>query len=157
MLFLSAHPPFVLIHATLIRDCFLVENVRRMYIRTLPQQELQQLTGTMSPEVLEAMKGLVTAVLAGISEDDNGDAKKGGLENTIAGSGTNVNKIGPDTVTEQSGEALAQLCMWQLVVGFNLRELEVREEFSASLKNMLGEGGGDGESDAGGFGPGALE
>eukprot|EP00579_Thalassiosira_antarctica_P006101 CAMPEP_0201887658 /NCGR_PEP_ID=MMETSP0902-20130614/25512_1 /ASSEMBLY_ACC=CAM_ASM_000551 /TAXON_ID=420261 /ORGANISM="Thalassiosira antarctica, Strain CCMP982" /LENGTH=534 /DNA_ID=CAMNT_0048417665 /DNA_START=92 /DNA_END=1696 /DNA_ORIENTATION=+ len=140
------------------------EEIRKdllMYIRTLPQQELQQLTGTMSPEVLEAMKGLVTAVLAGISEDDNNeDAKKGGLENTIAGgsgSGTNVNKIGPDTVTEQSGEALAQLCMWQLVVGFNLRELEVREEFTASMKNMLGEGGGDGEGDAGGFGPGALE
>src|SRR6056300_525625 len=35
------------------------------YIRTLPQQELRELTGTMSPEVLEAMKGLVTAVLAG--------------------------------------------------------------------------------------------
>lgn len=131
-----------------------------MYIRTLPQQELRGLTGTMSPEVLEAMKGLVTAVLAGIGEDEEGGET--GLGD-IAGGGSNVNKIGPNTVTEQSGEALAQLCMWQLVVGFNLRELEVREEFRASMKNMLGEGGVDGssdeESDSGGvgFGPGALE
>ena len=87
------------------------------YIRTLPKQELSQLTGTMSPEVLEAMKGLVTAVLAGI----------GGNELEELAGLDDGSKIGPNTVTEQSGEALAQLCMWQLVVGFNLRELEVRE------------------------------
>jgi len=153
------------------------EEIRKdllMYIRTLPQQELQQLTGTMSPEVLEAMKGLVTAVLAGISEDDEeledilaaGSGSGGGGDGDAANNANN--KIGPNTVTEQSGEALAQLCMWQLVVGFNLRELEVREEFRASMTNMLGEGsmgGGvddDGRSDGGDeggvhFGPGALE
>ncbi|KAK1747857.1 DUF760 domain-containing protein [Skeletonema marinoi] len=97
------------------------------YIRTLPKQELSQLTGTMSPEVLEAMKGLVTAVLAGI----------GGNELEELADLDDGSKIGPNTVTEQSGEALAQLCMWQLVVGFNLRELEVREEFRASMK-MIG-------------------
>ncbi len=102
------------------------------YIRTLPKQELSQLTGTMSPEVLEAMKGLVTAVLAGISGNELEELAGAGAE-----AGTEENKIGPNTVTEQSGEALAQLCMWQLVVGFNLRELEVREEFRASMK-MIG-------------------
>jgi hypothetical protein len=38
------------------------------YIRPLPKEELQRLTGTMSPEVLEAMKGLVLAVLSGIGK-----------------------------------------------------------------------------------------
>lgn len=115
----------------------------------------------MSPEVLEAMKGLVTAVLAGIGEDEEGD---GAGDPSGGNGGENVNRIDPDTVTEQSGEALAQLCMWQLVVGFNLRELEVREEFRASMTNMLAEGGGGGDgdnkaSDGDGvqFGPGALE
>ena len=70
-----------------------------------------------------AMKGLVNVVMAGIGEG----------------------KIGPDTVTEQSGEAMAQLCMWQLVVGYNLRELEVREEMRATL---LG-GSNDGEDENG--------
>jgi len=141
------------------------EEIRKdllMYMRTLPQQELKQLTGTMSPEVLEAMKGLVTAVLAGIGDDENEEG--GGLENPLSAANAG-NKIGPNTVTEQSGEALAQLCMWQLVVGFNLRELEVREEFGASMSNMLGGevgsggGGGDTGDDDGGvqFGPGALE
>ncbi len=47
------------------------EEVRRdllAYIRPLPKVELQRLTGTMSPEVLEAMKGLVLAALCGIGE-----------------------------------------------------------------------------------------
>ena len=103
--------------------------------------------------MLEAMKGLVTAVLAGIGGDDGGAAGAAGAADGASG-------IGPDTVTEQSGEALAQLCMWQLVVGFNLRELEVREEFRASMTgDAPGGGGGAGGGDAGGveLGPGALE
>ena len=86
-----------------------------LYIRTLPAQELRSLTNTMSPEVLVCMKGLVQAVLGGIGDG----------------------KIGPDTVTEQSGEAMAQLCMWQLAVGYNLRELEVREQMKKNLQNIL--------------------
>jgi hypothetical protein len=88
-----------------------------LYIRTLPAQELRSLTNTMSPEVLVCMKGLVQAVLGGIGDG----------------------QIGPDTVTEQSGEAMAQLCMWQLAVGYNLRELEVREQMKKSLLNILDE------------------
>ena len=83
------------------------------YIRTLPQQELQSLTNTISKDVLVAMKGLVNVVLSGITDGEG--------------------EIGPDTVTEQTSESMAQLCMWQLVVGYNLRELEVREEMKNSL------------------------
>jgi hypothetical protein len=88
-----------------------------LYIRTLPAQELKSLTNTMSQDVLVCMKGLVQAVLAGIGDG----------------------QIGPDTVTEQSGEAMAQLCMWQLAVGYNLRELEVREEMKKNLQMILGD------------------
>jgi hypothetical protein len=65
----------------------------------------------MSDDILGAMKGLVNVVMGGIGEG----------------------QIDKNTVTEQSGEAMAQLCMWQLVVGYNLRELEVREEMKKSL------------------------
>lgn len=131
-----------------------------MYIRSLPPQELQELTGTMSPEVLEAMKGLVSAVLAGIGEEEEGDNddERGfvGDRRTVVASpsamedetedgeeqrdnnGRKGSGIGPNTVTEQSGEALARLCMWQLVVGYNLRQMEVREKLRASM-----EGGAD--------------
>ena len=88
-----------------------------MYIRTLPAQELKSLTNTMSQDVLVCMKGLVQAVLAGIGDG----------------------QIGPETVTEQSGEAMAQLCMWQLAVGYNLRELEVREEMKKNLSSLIGD------------------
>jgi hypothetical protein len=87
------------------------------YIRTLPEQELRSLTNTISKDVLVAMKGLVNVVMSGIADEDG--------------------EIGPDTVTEQSGESMAQLCMWQLVVGYNLRELEVREEMKQSLESKL--------------------
>jgi hypothetical protein len=128
------------------------------YIRSLPKDELQSLTGTMSPDVLDAMKGLVNAVLSGIGEggddeaeddddvddayddDDDDDDIAGGGRGIASGTmgaaaGGNREMIGPDTVTEQSGEALAQLCMWQLVVGYNLRELEVREELRMSMSS----------------------
>lgn len=82
-----------------------------LYIRTLPEQELRSLTNTMSQDVLVCMKGLVNAVMSGIGDG----------------------QITADTVTEQSGEAMAQLCMWQLVVGYNLRELEVREQMKQNL------------------------
>jgi hypothetical protein len=87
------------------------------YIRTLPEQELRSLTSTISKDVLVAMKGLVNVVMSGIAEEDG--------------------EIGPDTVTEQSAESMAQLCMWQLVVGYNLRELEVREEMKKSLEKRF--------------------
>jgi hypothetical protein len=96
-----------------------------LYIRTLPEQELRSLTNTMSPDVLVAMKGLVQAVMSGIGEGE----------------------IGPDTITEQSGEAMAQLCMWQLSIGYNLRTLEVREE----MKKSLITGGIDATSEEGAF------
>lgn len=92
-----------------------------LYIRTMPREELASLTGTISPDVLGAMKGLVNVVMAGVGEG----------------------RIEPDTVTEQSGEAMAQLCMWQLVVGYNLRELEVREEMRAALGGSPPEDGRD--------------
>lgn len=81
------------------------------YIRTLPAQQLQSLTGTISEDVMSAMRGLVNVVMQGIGDG----------------------KIQPDTVTEQSSEAMAQLCMWQLVIGYNLRELEVREEMKQNI------------------------
>ena len=98
------------------------ESIRKdllAYIRTLPQQELNTLTNSMTDDVLDAMKGLVNSVMGGIGEG----------------------QIDKNTVTEQSGEAMAQLCMWQLVVGYNLRELEVREEMKNALTIKNAENG----------------
>lgn len=97
------------------------------YVRSLPPTEMNQLTN-VSQDVITAMKGLVNAVMAGIANDDKQD--------------DDDKQIAPDTILEQSGEAIAQLCMWQLVSGFNLRELEIREQMKASLKLPVGTGVG---------------
>lgn len=112
------------------------------YIRTLPPQELQSLTSGMSEDILVAMKGLVNAVMMGIDQQQK---EEEGEDDEIADSPPGIT---PDTIMEQSGEAMAQLCMWQLVVGYNLRELEVREEMkgallSGSQNNNDSDGGDD--------------
>ena len=68
----------------------------------------------MSEDVLDCMKDLVSNFMKGIG-------------------GEECQGINPDTVMEQSGKDMAQLCMWQLVIGYNLRELEVREEMGKAL------------------------
>lgn len=102
------------------------------FIRTLPPQELQTLTNTMSQDVLIAMKGLVHAVLTGIVNNQN-DISYDYSKVKSSQNQQQQTVVGPETLIEQSTEALAQLCMWQLVTGYNLRTLEVREEMMQSL------------------------
>ena len=68
----------------------------------MTHQELQQLTGMVSPQVLEALKGLVTVVLAGIVKGNKGD-----------GNPTNNNQknSGIAMIAEQYGGAHMHLCM----------------------------------------------
>lgn len=64
------------------------------------------MTENVSPEVLEGMKMLVDHVLSSMGNDE----------------------VRSRTLTQQTGSGMAQLCMWQLIVGYSLRELEAREE-----------------------------
>lgn len=75
------------------------------YIQALPEREMTKLTSDMSEEILQAIQMLVSAVM-----------EKLGLEN------------GQEVVIQQSVGHLAQLCMWQMVVGYKLRELEALEK-----------------------------
>ncbi len=61
------------------------------YIQLLSKEELQRLMGTMSPKVLEAMKGLVSAVLSGIGkgvgvgeEEERDGGERGATTMTMA-------------------------------------------------------------------------
>lgn len=86
------------------------------YIQAMEPGDLQSLTAGISPEVLQAMQLLVDSVMVGIS----GGPMVAGL-------------VGPDAVTELNSGALAQLCMWQLVIGYNLREMEARKDLDNRL------------------------
>eukprot|EP01031_Cornospumella_fuschlensis_P025965 gene25965-31355_t len=76
------------------------------YIQALPEKELQRLTADMSSEVLQAIRLLVSAMM-----------EKMGIDTT-----------GPEMAVQQSLQQLAQLCIWQMVVGYQLRELEALDK-----------------------------
>ncbi|KAH8064614.1 DUF760-containing protein [Aureococcus anophagefferens] len=115
--------------ATLRRELDEVEEERRLasqkdllaYIRALPEQQMASMTSEITDDVLDGMKKLVYSIMKGM-----------GTSNVEA-----------NTLLQQSGSAMAQLCMWQLVIGYNLRELEVRDQ----LQKQLGvDDDGDGDA-----------
>lgn len=83
--------------------------------------DLKSLTEGISPEVVDTMKQLVDFVLAG------GDSKKGERNRP------------PDEMAklemELPGAALQQLALWQLVLGYRLREAEAKGDYVRLLDN----------------------
>lgn len=73
------------------------------YIQALPERELGKLTSDMDSSVTEAIEMLVAALMERLG----------------------IPATGPEVVVQQSMSALSQLCYWQIVVGYRLRELEV--------------------------------
>lgn len=76
------------------------------YIQALPEKDMNRLTSDMSEDVMQAIQLLVTAVM-----------EKLGLDLT-----------GPEMVIQQNVGSIAQLCMWQMVVGYKLREMEALDK-----------------------------
>lgn len=72
------------------------------YVQALPEQDLIKLSSGMSEDVMEAFGILVDALMEKLQ----------------------ISKEGPEVAVQQSMSAVAQLCMWQLTVGYRLREIE---------------------------------
>jgi len=85
------------------------------YISSLPEKHVKKLTEGISPEVVDAMKMLVNYVL------DRGQTKGG------------QKKIDRNQEMEIAGAALQQLALWQLVLGYRLREQEATGEWRRLL------------------------
>lgn len=86
------------------------------YIASL-QGDIQSLTKGISPEVVDAMKLLVDFVL------DGGTSGKG-----------KKRKSNQQLEMEIPGSALQQLALWQLVLGYKLREAEATGEYKKMLE-----------------------
>ena len=82
------------------------------YIASL-QGDVKSLTEGIAPETVETMKLLIKFVLSG------GSKKK---------------KVDPDQEMELPGAALQQLALWQLVLGYRLRENEAKGEYKKLLE-----------------------
>jgi hypothetical protein len=72
------------------------------YVQALPEQDMVKLSSGMSEDVMESFNLLVDALMEKL----------------------NINTEGPEVAVQQSMSAMAQLCMWQLTVGYKLREIE---------------------------------
>jgi hypothetical protein len=84
------------------------------------QGDVKSLTEGISPEVVDTMKKLVDFVLEG---GDSGKAKKNLTEQEKA-----------EMEMEIPGSALQQLALWQLVLGYRLREEEAKGDYVKLLK-----------------------
>jgi hypothetical protein len=84
------------------------------------QGDVKSLTEGISPEVVDTMKKLVDFVLEG---GDSGKAKKNLTEQEKA-----------EMEMEIPGSALQQLALWQLVLGYRLREEEAKGDYQKLLK-----------------------
>ena len=92
------------------------------------QGDMKSLTEGVSPEVVETMKKLVDFVL------------EGGQQRSSSG-GTGGSPQGPMSNEERAkmemeipGSALQQLALWQLVLGYRLREAEAKREYLKLLE-----------------------
>jgi hypothetical protein len=88
------------------------------YMQSLGRENVEQLTSSISGDVLEAMRVLIEDILA------------------EAG-------VGGGSFMETSGLKLRELLVWQLICGYKLRELEAKEE----LNRMMDDGEDNGEDD----------
>jgi len=86
------------------------------YIASL-QGDVKSLTQGISPEVVESMRMLIDFVLEGGPEGGGGNAKTMDKKKEV----------------ELPGNALQQLALWQLVVGYRLRENEATGEWKKML------------------------
>jgi hypothetical protein len=84
------------------------------YVSSLPEAQLKMLTSGISDEVVDAMKQLVTYILRAPS-----------------GEGT----IGKEESVTLEQAKLQQLCLYQLVLGYRLREAEATGEAQNAIGN----------------------
>ncbi len=93
------------------------------YIASL-QGDVKSLTQGISPEVVDSMKLLIDFVL------------EGGPESGAAGGGKSNARKAMDQKKEMElpGSALQQLALWQLVIGYRLRETEATGEWRKMLE-----------------------
>eukprot|EP00920_Eleutheroschizon_duboscqi_P016140 GHVT01038127.1.p1 GENE.GHVT01038127.1~~GHVT01038127.1.p1 ORF type:complete len:284 (+),score=32.54 GHVT01038127.1:5330-6181(+) len=107
------------------------------FLRLMPEAHIRSLTDNMSVGILEAMHTVANAVT---------DELSGGKISAAAAAASMSRSSGiPVTVPllQPTGTTLTQISLWQLAVGYSLRELEVRDD----LQRLLTTGGRNGSDD----------
>lgn len=103
------------------------------YIQALPQKDLLKLTSGMSEDVVQSIELLVGAVMEKIGVPSSPPSSSSSSSPPSSSSSSSLASLaaGDDSkemIMQQSVSQLAQLCMWQMVVGYKLRELEALDK-----------------------------
>jgi len=85
------------------------------YMQTLSPSDAQELTKSVSGDVLEAMQQLISSILKDINVDT-------------------------ETLTEVPSVNMREMLIWQLISGYKLREMEVRDELKDQFWGADGAG-----------------
>jgi hypothetical protein len=94
------------------------------------QGDVRSLTEGISPEVVDTMRKLVDFVLEG-GEKTKSSTKNKSNKNSRS---SPTDKEKAEMEMEIPGSALQQLALWQLVLGYRLREEEVKGDYTKLLK-----------------------
>lgn len=94
--------------------------------------DLKQLTEGISPEVVETMRLLIDFVIEG---GDDAEDKNNGSPTSSPGKRRKKKEVDMEKEMELPGSALQQLALWQLVLGYRLREAEATGEYKRLLDN----------------------
>lgn len=78
------------------------------YIKSLSPEGVEELSSGVSEDVVTGMQELIQAAIGGTA-------------------------IGSEVLQESSGNAVRELLLWQMVTGYNLREMEAREQMNRLL------------------------
>jgi hypothetical protein len=84
------------------------------YVRSLPAEEMEMLSESISPDVQEAMKLMISTLFASMGIEPDG--------------------LDPALV-QNSGDALAKICFWQLISGYTLREMELKDQLDKGFRS----------------------
>ncbi|OEU21571.1 hypothetical protein FRACYDRAFT_259918 [Fragilariopsis cylindrus CCMP1102] len=88
------------------------------------QGDVQSLTEGIKPEIVDTMKKLVEFVLEGSNDSSSADPKRKNLSDNERS----------EMEMELPGSALQQLALWQLVLGYRLREEEAKGDYVKLLE-----------------------
>ena len=99
--------------------------------------DVKSLTEGIKPEIVETMQKLVEFVLDGEAGDISVSSTQQPRRSDTTNNNNSNNKDAADNELELPGSALQQLALWQLVLGYRLREEEAKGDYVKLLEGWM--------------------
>jgi hypothetical protein len=100
------------------------------YIASMPDMDVDKVQKTMSPEVLNAMTTLVGMIVSSMSNGPGALNMRRDLDPGAKLKYLMYLLSGGEKLVRISSSELSQVCFWQMVIGYRLREIEMRKQLN---------------------------